>query len=256
MKITDFSLQLSNYLGKYLPGIAGLSTNTILSYRDMFTLMISFYENELKIPAEKLRISDYNQNNILKFLEWLEAVQGNKITTRNVRLASIHAFAKYIERNCPEHMYEMQKIISIPFKKTVKESLEYISIEAMQILLSKPETANKSGLRDAALLSLMYDSGCRVQELCDLIVSDIRLNTPATVRVTGKGNKTRIVPIMEPMKDLLINYMKSKNYLDIEKSFCPLFTNKCGQKLTRKGISYILNKYFVIAKQLQFLRFN
>lgn len=249
MKITDFSLQLSNYLGKYLPGIAGLSTNTILSYRDMFTLMISFYENELKIPAEKLRISDYNQNNILKLLEWLEVVHGNKVTTRNVRLAAIHAFAKYIERNCPEHMYEMQKIISIPFKKTVKESLEYISIEAMQILLSKPETANKSGLRDAALLSLMYDSGCRVQELCDLIVSDIRLNTPATVRVTGKGNKTRIVPIMEPMKDLLINYMKSKNYLDIEKSFCPLFTNKCGQKLTRKGISYILNKYFVIAKQ-------
>lgn len=249
MKITDFSLQLSNYLGKYLPGIVGLSTNTILSYRDMFTLMLSFYEKELKISAEKLKIVDFNHDNIFKFLKWLETEHNNKVTTRNVRLAAIHAFAKYIERKCPEYMNEMQRIINIPFKKAAKGTLEYINIEAMQILLSIPNVMTKSGLRDAALLSLMYDSGCRVQELCDMIVSDIRLDSPSTARVTGKGKKTRIVPIMEPMKQLLMNYMKSVNYLDIKKAFCPLFSNRCGQKLTRKGVSHILNKYFIIAKQ-------
>ena len=83
-------------------------------------------------------------------------------------------------------------------------------MEAMQLLLSLPDIRTESGLRDVALLSLMYDLGCRVQELCDLIVPDIRLENPATVRITARGNKTRVVPLMDPMKELLMKYMKSQ----------------------------------------------
>jgi len=250
MKPTDFSYHLANYLAKYLPGMAGLSINTISSYRDMFTLLIKFYENVQSIPPENLNLKDFNQENIETFLGWLEKERNNSVPTRNVRLAAIHAYAKYVGRVCPELMHEMQKIQSIPFKKGPKGNLEYISIEAMTMLLSLPDTRTKDGKRDSVMLSLMYDTGCRVQELCDLKVSDVRIQKPSTVKVTGKGNKTRIIPIMNAMSKLLENYMQVKGFHQREKSCYPLFTNRSGEKLTRKGVAYILNKYFLMAKEI------
>lgn len=170
------------------------------------------------------------------------------MATRNIRLASIHAFARFVERKNPAHMFEMQKILSIPYKKAEKGSLEYISRDAMKYLLAIPDVREKSGLRDSALLSLMYDTGCRVQELCDLSVCDVRLASPPTVRLTGKGKKTRIVPIMPPMSALLEKYLKRYGLNNPANSFCPLFQNRMGGKLTRKGVSYIVDKYFQEAK--------
>lgn len=251
MKPTDYSYHLTNYLGKYLPGILGLRTNTISSYRDMFTLMISFYETAIGIKPEKITLKDFTRHRMEKFLEWLEQQRGNAISTRNVRLAAIHAYAKYLARVHPDVMHEMLKIQSIPFKKCHKRASEYICIEAMTLLLSLPDVRKKNGRRDATLLSIMYDSGCRVQELCDLTVSDIRLRKPATVKVTGKGNKTRIIPIMDSMAKLLKQYLKEFNLMLPEKSGLPLFLNRSGEKLTRKGVTYILQKYFIQAQETE-----
>lgn len=249
MKPTDFSIHVSTYLSKYLPGMAGLSTNTILSYRDMFTLLLNFYESELSMPAEKIQMRHFNQENFLEFLKWLENKRGNSTSTRNIRLAAIHAFARYIVRKDPSHMFEMQKVLSIPYKRTGKGTMDYINQSAMQTLLGLPDSRTKAGLRDAALLSLMYDSGCRVQELCDLRPCDIRLDLPSTVKITGKGNKTRIVPILPSMAKLLKNYMESHGLLRESQNFSPLFQNRMGRKLTRKGISYIVDKYVQEARK-------
>lgn len=251
MKPTDYSYHLTNYLGKYLPGILGLSTNTIASYRDMFALMITFFETEIDIKAEKITLKDLTQHRMERFLEWLEQNRGNSISTRNVRLAAIHAYAKYLLRVLPDFMHEMLKIQSIPFKKCHRKTPEYICIEAMTLLLSLPDIRTKKGRRDATLLSLMYDSGCRVQELCDLTVADIRLQKPATVKVTGKGNKTRIIPIMDSMVNLLKKYMQEFGFIFPGKSLSPLFLNRSGKKLTRKGVTYIFQKYFTRARETE-----
>ncbi len=249
MKSTDFSYHLTNYLGKYLPGILGLSPNTISSYRDMFTLMISFYETVVGIKPEKITLKKFTQHQMEKFLEWLEQQRGNAISTRNVRLAAIHAYAKYLARVKPDIMHEMLKIQSIPFKKCHRMAPKYICIKAMTLLLSLPDVRVKNGLRDATLLSIMYDSGCRVQELCDLTVSDIRIEKPATLKITGKGNKTRIIPIMDSMVKLLKQYLSKFELIFPEKSGLPLFLNRSGEKLTRKGVTYIFHKYFVQARE-------
>ena len=251
MKPTDYSYHLTNYLGKYLPGIMGLTANTISSYRDMFTLMINFYETAIGIKPENIMLKDFTQHRMERFLEWLEQQRGNAISTRNVRLAAIHAYAKYLARVHPDVMHEMLKIQSIPFKKCHKRVPEYISMEAMTLLLSLPDVHTQNGKRDATLLSIMYDSGCRVQELCDLTVSDIRLQKPATVKVTGKSNKTRIIPIMDSMARLLKQYLKEFELMCPEKSGLPLFLNRSGGKLTRKGVTYILQKYFSQAQKAE-----
>ena len=113
-----------------------------------------------------------------------------------------------------------------------------------------PDTSTKSGRRDLALLSLMYDTGARVQEIADLTPQCVRFEKPATIRLHGKGNKTRIVPMMEAQVSLLKRYMTEQNLLRSEEQPHPLFRNKCGVKLTRAGISYILDKYVSMARTI------
>ena len=248
MKPTDFSYHLSNYLSKYLICVSGLSSNTILSYRDTFAALIKFYDS-LGIKAEKITIETFNADHVIRFLDWLEQERGNTVSTRNNRLAAIHAFAKYVERRSPEKMYSMQEIIAVPIKKNATAPPKYLSVEALQLLLSLPDKTTKTGRRDCVLLSLLYDSGARVQELCDIVVSDVRLDAPGSIRLTGKGSKTRIVPLMPPMSVLLRQYLCEYSLTDPAFGHRPLFPNHCGHKLTRKGVSYILNKYFQTAKR-------
>lgn len=249
MKPINLSIYISNYLAKYLPGIAGLSTNTILSYRDMFRLLLSFYESELSISPEKIQTDNFNQNNILNFLKWLEDKRNNSISTCNIRLSSIHSFCRYLMKKEPSLMVEMKQILDIPYRKTKKGTIEYVNSDTMGFLLSLPDTGSKTGLRDATLLSLLYDTGCRVQELCDLRPVDVRLNIPATIKITGKGDKIRIVPILPSMAKLLKAYMESYSLNKDNLNLNPLFQNRMGGKLTRKGVSYIVDKYVKIAKE-------
>ena len=95
----------------------------------------------------------------------------------------------------------------------------------------------------SVLLTLMYDTGCRVQELVDLRVCDITLADTVTVKLTGKGDKSRIVPVMAPTGQLIRQYI-AENHLDtaLYRNH-PLFTNRSGKKMTRAGITYILQKY-------------
>jgi site-specific recombinase XerD len=222
--------------------------NTIMSYRDMFRLLLSFYEIALNIKPEKMRLKDLTRESVEQYLNWLEQERNCSVSTRNVRLAAIHAFARYLQRELPEFMYPAQQLLAIPFKKTKKATIDYLSLDAMKLLLSLPDTATKAGRRDAVLLSLLYDTGARVQELCDLVVSDIKIQRIATIKLTGKGNKSRIVPLMNPMSNLLSQYLQENGLNQAHASAYPVFFNRSRGKLTREGIAYIVAKYMGEAK--------
>ena len=88
-------------------------------------------------------------------------------------------------------------------KKGEKASINYLSIDGIKLLLQQPDVTTSKGRRDLALLSLMYDTGSRVQEMIDLTPCMIRLDKPSTIRITGKGKKMRIVPMLEEQVNLL-----------------------------------------------------
>ena len=120
----------------------------------------------------------------------------------------------------------------------------------MTILLRQPDQSTSKGLRDLVLLSVLYDTGARVQELISLTIKDIRLEKPAVVTLHGKGNKTRRVPIIGNTAELLrkyIDHYDGNHGCALQDS--PLFFNQHKVKLTRRGVSYILNKYVESAKQ-------
>jgi site-specific recombinase XerD len=243
MKPTDFAYHLTEYLSKYLPGKAGTSQNTICSYRDTFTLLLRFCFEEKSMAIEKIRLETLQKPLIDEFLTWLETDRGCSVSTRNQRLAAIHAFFRYIQMEEPGHLFLCQQILAIPMKRSASKTMNYLTLDAMKAILEQPDTSCFMGRRDLVLLSLMYDTGTRVQEIADLVAADVRLENPPTVKVTGKGNKSRVVPLMSPTAKLLDQYMAEHDLKSAAHRSYPLFQNRSHDKLTRAGIAYILKKY-------------
>lgn len=243
MKPTDFSKYLTDFLTIYLPGERGMSYNTICAYKDTFLLFLRFIKDKYAINADKLILEQITQEKIIAFLDWLQQDRKNSISTRNARLAAIHSFFRYLQYRNPANLHEWQRILSVPTKKAGKTSINCISLEGIKTLLEQPIRTTTKGKRDLALLSLLYDSGARVQEIIDLVPASINFNKPCTVNLWGKGNKGRIVPLMDSQVQLLKDYMESNQLLEPYASKYPLFYNSRREKLTRMGITLILKKY-------------
>jgi integrase/recombinase XerD len=243
MRQTKFSKSLTDFLARYLPGERGASKNTIASYKDTFILFLTFLKEIQGIPAERLTLSKITKETVVEFLDWIEEEKHCCAATRNVRLAALHSFFRYLQYQNPENLMEWQRILSIPVKKTEKTTINYLSVEGIRLLLECPNQLTKNGRRDLALLSLMYDSGARVQEIIDLTPSMVRLDLPCTVKLIGKGNKARIVPLLEQQVKFLKIYMTEQKLLEPYANMYPLFRNSRKEKLTRAGVNYILAKY-------------
>jgi site-specific recombinase XerD len=150
----------------------------------------------------------------------------------------------------PDHLFDCHQILSIPAKKTGSTVLNYLNIDGMKLLLQQPDTQKTKGLRDLALLSLMYESAARVQEIIDLTPASLFItNKPYRVILHGKGNKYRIIPLPDKQVELLRQYMTQSGLLDRENVQKPLFPNYQGQRLTRNGVNNILVKYHKMAKE-------
>jgi site-specific recombinase XerD len=248
MKPTDFSKSLTDFLSLYLPGEKGLSHNTICAYKDTFLLFLRFMQEKQFIEASKLCLKDITQERIISFLDWLQSERHCSNSTRNARLAALHSFFRYLQYHNPVTLYEWQRILSIPTKKAEKPTMIYLTLDGIKLLLKQPDQSTPKGKRNLAMLSLMYDSGARVQEIIDLMPSSINFNKPYTIRITGKGNKKRIVPLMENQVEILKDYMECNRLLEPYASKYPLFSNTRMEKLSRMGVTVILKKYADMAR--------
>jgi len=251
MKETNFAYYLRDFLSKYLPGQRNLSTNTIASYRDAFKLFLIFCETEKKKKANYIDLAYITRELVVEYLVWLEKKRECSVSTRNQRLAAFRSFFRYVSTAVPETLLICQRIFNIPMKKNAKDIMSYFSPEGLHLLLRQPDTLTQQGRRDHALLVFLYDSAARVQELADLCVRDLRLEEPATATLKGKGRKIRIVPISAKTVSILKHYLDEKGWLRKTASFdFPVFDNNRKFKLSRAGISYILNKYVEAARKI------
>ena len=242
MKKTDFTKALTFYFSTYLPTTCGVSPNTCNSYRDAFKLLLLYFQEEKGVPANSIELRMLNRNLVSDFLDWLEVQRKVSVTTRNQRLAAMKAFAHYVQYRNPEYLENCTDIITMRPKKHEKPVIPFLTEEELKALLAQPDPSTRHGLRDLTLLSVLYDSGARVQEITDLKLKDIRLTNPAMVTLTGKGRKARQVPLMKETCKLLDAYIRSFN-LNSEPLTSPLFFNQNGQALSRYGVTYILKKY-------------
>ena len=187
MKTSNISGYITNFLSVYLPSQRNVSQNTIFSYCDAFRLFLTYCRDQCGIAPEHFSLGQFDSSLVSGFLGWLETERGCGISTRNQRQAAIQSFSRYLLAETPQYMMTCQKILQIPIKKKSHPTVQYLKTTDMQLLLSLPDTAKRSGKRDLVLLSVLYDTGARVQEIADLTVRDIRLDVPAHVHLTGKG---------------------------------------------------------------------
>lgn len=242
MKTKDLSFYIARFFSHYLVSQRNVSENTVKAYRDAFLLLFSFMSEEKGIRTDKLIIDDINKVAVLSFLDWLEQKRHNSAATRNQRLAAIHVFFKYLQAENVEFVFQCKQILSIPFKRHAKPLVQHLEEDELKAILQMPDTTKMWGRRDLVLLCLLYDTGARVQEIIDLTVGDIRLESPAVVKLTGKGQKRRTVPLISQTALLLKSYLIEQKLMEKDMSY-PIFFNKQRQKLTRKGITYIIEKY-------------
>jgi integrase/recombinase XerD len=240
---TDFAVCLRRFLITHLAGLRGCSPNTVASYRDTFKLLIAFFRDERSTPPGKLTLDRLDAAAITGFLEWLEASRGNSASTRNQRLAAISSFCTWMQTEDPARMACYQDILAIPAKKQAHPNVNHLTVEQTRLLLAQPDRSTRHGRRDATLLATLYDTAARVQELADLTVRGIRLEHPAMAALTGKGRKTRHVPLMGNTTAILTAYL-AEHCLDKHgHDDHPLFFNQYGSKLSRGGIAWITRKY-------------
>ena len=250
MNPTNFAKYLTDFLTTYLSGQKNVSRNTILAYRDTFKLLLKYSQDVKGIPIERISMDTLSADLITDFLNWLESERKCSISTRNQRLASIHSFFRYVQGEDPSGIYHFQKVISIPIKKSEKTVVRHLSPEAMKLILEQPDKYSVKGRRDITLLSVLYDTGARVQELIDIKVCDAILDSPAVIVLTGKGNKVRRVPLMKNTLALLQSYLSENDLNKQWKNQYPLFVNNQHNKLTKEGVAYILNKYVTMARSV------
>jgi integrase/recombinase XerD len=244
---TDFAVSLRRFLSDHLAGLRGCSPNTITSYRDTFKLLIIFLRDDRSIAPEKLTLERIDARAISGFLDWLEDARHNSVPTRNQRLAAISSFYQWRQTQDPAHMACYQDILAIPAKKHDQPAVAHLSVEQTRQLLALPDRHTRRGRRDATLLATLYDTAARVQELADLRVRDIRLDPPAMVALTGKGAKTRHVPLDTNTTALLGAYLAEQCLESPGHSDHPVFSNQHLSKLSRGGIAWILRKYQALA---------
>ena len=240
---TDFAVCLRRFLTTHLAGLRGCSPNTVGSYRDTFKLLIAYYRDERSTPPGKLTLDCIDAAAITGFLEWLQVSRHNSASTRNQRLAAISSFCTWMQTEDPARMACYQDILAIPAKKQARPTVNHLTVEQTRLLLAQPDRSTRRGRRDATLLATLYDTAARVQELADLTVRDIRLQPPAMAALTGKGRKTRHVPLMGNTAAILAAYLAEPRLDKPGHDDHPVFFNQHGAKLSRGGIAWIIRKY-------------
>ena len=220
------------------------SPHTVASYRDTFRLLVQFAQQRLKKAPCNLAMEDLDTAFLGDFLEHLEKMRGNGARSRNVRLAAIHSFFRYVALHEPYYLALAQRVLAMPSKRYTRRPVEFLTEPEVSALLAAPDVSTWAGQRDYALLLFAVQTGLRAAELIGLRCNDIVLGTGAHVRCHGKGRKERCTPLRQDTVATLRAWLQERQAQPSD----PLFPNARGGSLSHDGLAYLLAKHLVTAR--------
>jgi len=240
MTTPSLGLLVYNFLLDYLTQQKGLRASTIRSYRDTLKLFLVFIATETKHGVSNLQLEQLTFECVLDFLRNLELARHNVVATRNQRLGALHTFFEYVGRQVPEMLHVCEQVAAIPIKRTPLPDTRFMSHDEIQQLFAQLPEHGCYALRDHALLLFLYNTGARVQEAVDLRLEHLALGQPPSVRLHGKGDKWRSIPLWAETVRALSKYFKERGADDPQ---APVFSSVRGKALTRFGIYKRIRKY-------------
>ena len=248
-KPPDFMDLLEKFLTEYMPFSKGLSKNTIKTYKFTFRLLLSYMHEAKGIDANGVKFSHLDFDTINGYLLWLEDERKCSVATRNIRLTALSAFAKYAQnRSIDAAMTFMNAVKRVPVKMAAETPRTTFSLEELKVLFKIPDTKRETGLRDKVMLNLMYASGARAQEICDLTVRNVQFHDDITkLTIVGKGDKTRRINIAKPAAELLKEYLTHRGILkDLDRH---IFSSQTHEHMTVSCVGVIFKKYVALGKE-------
>lgn len=245
MKVhATFCELLQAYFTQRLIGQCNASAHTVGSQRDTFRLLVGFAQRTRHQLPTALCLEDLDAPFIGRFLDHLEKDRGNTPRSRNVRLAAIHSFFRYVALQEPSLGALAQRVLAIPCKRYKTKPVDFLSRSEMEAILAAPDLKTWAGRRDRTLLLVAVQTGLRVSELVGLCCQDVMLGTGAHVHCTGKGRKERCTPLRKEAVVALRSWLRERNGRPDD----ALFPSARGQPLSRDGVEYLLAKYTTVAR--------
>jgi site-specific recombinase XerD len=245
MSTLEFPALLQAFFTDRLVQQRRASPHTIAAYRTTFRLLLRFAAARLRRAASSLSIADLDAPFLSRFLDDLEHERGNSARTRNVRLAALHAFFRYVALAEPAHALHCQRVLAIPAKRFERGIVEFLAGDEVEALLQAPDLATWIGRRDHGILSLDVQTGLRVSELTALRRQDVTLGSGAHVRCLGKGRKLRCTPLQRDVARFLGSWLNEcgKEPDDY------VFPSSRGGRLSGDAVERLVAKYSAIAQQ-------
>ena len=244
--MTPIAPLIEAFLNETLARQRGVSRHTSDSYALSFQLLFVFAAKRLKVSPSALTLEQLDAALISAFLEYLEDKRKNAPVTRNVRLAAIKSFFRFLEYRQPAALEHVRRVLAIPFKKTDRYLVPYLLRDELQAILDAPDPAKRDGIRDRAMLHLAVCAGLRVSELTGLKIEDIDLPS-MSIRVLGKGRRERTLPLWKTAAAALRSWLAIRGQVAASE----VFVNSMGEPLSRWGFAYLLKQHAATAAREQ-----
>lgn len=246
----DFMSLLAKFFTEYLPITVNASPNTIQSYKCTFRLLLQYITENTNCKC--INFESLNFELLSNFFDWMINVRGNSRSTAKQRMGALCSFADFAQNYSLEAGYIFRNSLSKISKKNLRRVKNAprcsFTREELKILFSLPDTTDNIGWRDLVLLTVMYASGARAQEICDLTVGCVThdLNGNAVLTLVGKGDKARRVRITYETTVLLDKYIFYKGISNQRERH--VFSSQRNEKMSISCVEEIFSKYIAIAK--------
>jgi site-specific recombinase XerD len=241
--VNPFPGLLRAFFQEWLAEQRSASIHTIKSYRDTWRLLLRFIAGQKGGGVAKITLVEVSASEVRAFLNHAEHGRKGTIGTRNCRLAAIRSFFSFIANKEPEYIAQCTEVLAIPFKRKPSAAPCYLDPGEVKAILAQPDRSTIEGMRDHVLLSLLYNSGARIQEALDLCPKAIRFEAPYCVRLYGKGQKERICPLWPETVMLLKKLLERQPRAPDRR----IFVNRYGEPLGASGVRYKLAAYVAAA---------
>ena len=236
--MSSLAPHMEAFLREHLVRHRGASQHTCDSYAYSFQSLFEFAAKKLKVAPSALMLEQLDAPLISTFLEHLETTRGNSAETRNIRLAAIRSFFRFLQYREPGAVEQVRRVLAIPFKKTDTRLVPYLVQEEIQALLDAPDPSPREGVRDQAMLHLAVCAGLRVSELTGLRLDDVAPQS-ASIRVRGKGRRERALPLWKTTAAALRAWLAVRGSVASPE----LFVNAQSQPFSRWGVAYVLRRH-------------
>jgi len=228
-----------------MPHQRGYSPQTCDTYAISFKLLLEYAAKQTATRPSRLSIEQLDAPLIVDFLAHIEQERGNGATTRNLRLAAIRTFMRYVEHQVPSALAQVGRIEAIPVKRCDQKLVRHLTMDEVRAILDAPDLSMRSGLRDRAMIHLCFAGGLRVSELVGVLLESVTLGRTPSVTVLGKGRKERCLPLWKETARDLRAWLSVRGTVRTPE----LFVNADGAAMTRSGFEYVLDKHARVAAE-------